>query len=335
MHELRKDPITNRWVIVLSESKKPEEYVISKDEPKESECIFCAGREKETPPEIMSIRDNSQPNTPGWSVRVLPEINPLLQVEGSMERKGVGMYDKMNSIGANELVIESPKHNQTPEDMGVEQITKIISAHKSRILDLEKDSRLRQIIIFKNSGRKAGAISSHPHSQIVATPVIPKNIKEELDIAKSYYAYKERCIFCDIIREEIRIGQRVILETKNFIAFCPYAPRFPFQFWIIPKRHNCEFQSINEEEIRELSLTMLTTFKNMSRTLQNPPYNYILHTAPNRVPRHNHWHTLGEDYHWHIEVIPRITSVSGFEWGAGFYVIPTSPENAAKFLREG
>ncbi len=333
MHELRKDPITNRWVIVLSESKKPEEYVISRDEQKKSDCVFCAGREKETPPEIMSIRDNNQPNTPGWSVRVIPEINPLLQVEGSLERKGMGMYDKMNSIGASELVIESPEHNKTPEEMGVEQITKIISVYKSRILDLEKDSRLRQIIVFKNSGRKAGAISSHSHSQIVATPVIPKNIKEELDIAKNYYAYKERCLFCDIIREELRSGQRVILETKNFVAFCPYAPRFPFQFWIIPKRHNCEFQDINEEEITDLSSVMLITFKNMFKTFQNSPYNYIIHTAPNRVPRQNHWHTLGDDYHWHIEVIPRITSVSGFEWGTGLYVIPTSPESAAKFLR--
>ncbi|MDP1758660.1 MAG: HIT domain-containing protein, partial [Thermodesulfovibrionales bacterium] len=149
-----------------------------------------------------------------------------------------------------------------------------------------------------------------------------------------YYSYKERCIFCDIIREELRYGQRVIFETKKFIAFCPYAQISSFEFRIIPKRHSCAFQEIDSEEMEDLALMLSAMMKKLGTILKNPPYNYIIHTAPNMIPRRDHWHTLGEDYHWHIEVMPRLTRVSGFEWGSGFYVITTSPEDAAKYLRE-
>lgn len=335
MHELRKDPLMNRWIAVLSDSMSPGEYHLQDEETKESECILCSGREKETPPEITAIRGNgSNPNEPGWLARVIPSFKPILHVEGELGRRGVGMYDRMNSIGANEIIIETPEHNKSSGDMGFEQIIRVFSLYKERINDLEKDLRLRYILIYKNSGREAGAVYSHPHSQIIATPIIPRRIKEELDGAKQYYSYKERCIFCDIIREELRDGQRVIFETKKFIAFCPYAQISSFEFCIIPKRHSCAFQEINSEEMEDLALMLSAMMKKLGTILKNPPYNYIIHTAPNMIPRRNHWHTLGEDFHWHIEVTPRLTRVSGFEWGSGFYVITTSPEDAAKYLRE-
>ncbi len=335
MHELRKDPLMNRWVAVMSDSMAPGEYHLTEDGTKESECILCPGREKETPPEITAIRGNgSLPNEPGWLARVIPSFKPILNVEGDLGRRGVGMYDRMNSIGANEIIIETPEHNKASVDIGFEQMIRVVSLYKERINDLEKDSRLRYILIYKNSGRAAGALYSHPHSQIIAMPIIPRRIKEELDGAKQYYSYKERCIFCDIIREELRYGQRVIFETKKFIAFCPYAQISSFEFRIIPKRHSCAFQEINSEEIEDLALMLSAMMKKLGTILKNPPYNYIIHTAPNMIPRRNHWHTLGEDFHWHIEVMPRLTRVSGFEWGSGFYVVTTSPEDAAKYLRE-
>lgn len=329
MHELRKDPLSGRWVAVVSDSKSPEDYRFAAEESKETSCVLCPGREKETPPEIVAVREGGK-----WWTRVIPNFRPVLRVEGELGRKGLGMYDKMNSIGANEIIIDSPEHNKQPEDMGVEQVLRIIRLYRDRVADLEKDARLRYTLIFKNSGKGAGAVYSHPHSEVMATPIIPKLIKEELDGAKQYYAYKERCIFCDIMREEMRAGERAIFETGDFFAFSPFAPKFPFESWILPKRHGCAFQDITDIEMEDLSLMLFTVLKKMRRILGDSPYNYFIHTAPNRIPRRNHWHTLGDDFHWHIEIMPRLVMMSGFEWGSDFYVLTTSPEDAAKYLRE-
>jgi UDPglucose--hexose-1-phosphate uridylyltransferase len=331
MHELRKDILLGRWIAVLSESLAPSEYPLSHVQSDEKSCILCPGRENETPPEITSKRNTGSKE---WWVRALPSFKPVFQVEGDLGRRGLGIYDKMNSIGANEILIESPDHALRPEDLGLDQMVRIITLYRDRMADLEKDSRLRYILIYKNSGKEAGETFSHPHSYLMATPVIPKLVKDELDNAKQYFAYKERCIFCDIIGEELRFGERVIFESKHFAAFCPYAAQFPFECWIIPKRHSCAFHEIFEEEIEDLGFILMMILKKIRKTLNNPPFNYFIHTAPNMVPRRNHWHTLGEDFHWHIEIMPRLTRTSGFEWGSGFFILPTSPENAAKYLRE-
>lgn len=328
MHELRKDPLLGRWVAVLSKSLPPSEYQVLENIT-ESDCLLCPGKEGETPAEITSIKEEGR-----WLVRVIPHFNPLFQIEGDLGRRGVGMYDRMNNIGANEIVIETPEHERSPEDIGIDQINRVLNVYRDRLADLEKDARLRYVFIYKNRGRAAGAIFSHPHSQVVATPIIPKRIKEELDGAKQYYAYKERCIFCDMMREEMRMEDRVIYETRDFIAFSPFAPKFPFEFWILPKRHSCAYQDIISSEIEDLSLMMMTMIQKLKKVLNNPPYNLVIHTAPNRIPRKDHWHTLGEDFHWHIEVMPRLIRMSGFEWGSGFYILSTSPEEGAKYLRE-
>ncbi|MEW6419576.1 MAG: galactose-1-phosphate uridylyltransferase [Nitrospirota bacterium] len=336
MHELRKDPLLGRWVAVLSESKAPSAYKLpSHNMNTESSCVLCPGRENETPPEITSIRrPGTRVNTAGWWVRALPSFKPVFQVEGELGRRGVGIYDRMNSIGANEILVESPEHNVRPEDIGIEQMVKVITLYKDRVADLEKDSRLRYTLVYKNSGKEAGEVFSHPVSYLMATPVIPKKVKDELDNAKQYYDYKERCIFCDIVREELRVGERIILETRNFVAFCPYAAKFPFESWIIPKRHSCAFHEITHEEVEDIGFILMSILKKLRLIFDEPPFNYFIHTAPNMIPRRNHWHTLGEDFHWHLEIIPRLISTTGFEWGSGFYILPTSPENAAKYLRE-
>lgn len=334
LHELRKDPLLGRWVAVLAHSKLPSEYQLVVHEEDEHSCVFCRGREDETTAEIMSI-PNKQAKTAGeWWTRVVPSFAPIFQVEGDLGRKGEGMYDKMNGVGANEIIIESPDHSVRPEDMGLEQMARVITTYRERICDLDQDPRLRYTLIYKNSGREAGAVFSHPISHLASTPIIPKRVKEELDGSKQYFAYKERCIFCDILREELRVGSRVILETRNFVAFCPYASKFPFETWLVPKKHNCAFQDIKTDEIEDLALILSSVLKKLRAVFKGLSFNYFIHSAPNRIPRKNHWHSLGEDYHWHLEIIPRLLRTSGFEWGSGFYILPTSPENAAKNLKE-
>ncbi|NOY39036.1 MAG: galactose-1-phosphate uridylyltransferase [Nitrospirae bacterium] len=329
MNEIRREPLLGRWVAVLSESMKPEDYLSSMEPSAGGHCDLC-GEESGGAEEIYSVRDESGK----WLVRVLPAMVPVFSPEGDLGRKGIGIYDRMNAIGVNEMLIESPQHNVQPEDMGPDQMLRVVEAFSARMTELEKDVRVRHIMIHKNCGIPSGDACGHPHSLITATPVIPKRVKEELDGAKQYYEYKERCIFCDIMREEERLKERVVMETPYFLVFCPYAARFPFEFWILPRIHNCSFRDVTEEEKRDLSETLSIMFKKLRRLLKNPPYNYVLHTAPSRIPRRNHWHTLGEDFHWHIEVMPRIKSIGSFELGSGMYTLTTSPEDAAKYLKE-
>ncbi len=335
-NELRKDPLLGRWVAVLNESRPPSEYHpdIDTEPVRETSCIFCAGREDETPHEIASIPGPSRGRVRTWLTRVVPNLEPVFTVEGDLGRRGEGMYDTMNSIGANEIIIESPLHDREPEDMGHEQMLRVIHTYRDRMADLERDSRLRYTLIYKNHGRAAGALFDHPLSHLASTPVIPKRVKEELAGAKQYYAYKERCIFCDIIREETRADRRIVSETPHYLAFCPYASKFPFETWILPKRHNCAFQDALPAEQEDLAHILSAVLKKLRALFPDLAYNYFIHSAPNRVPRKDHWHTLGDDYHWHIEIMPRFLRTSGFEWGSGLYILPTSPEHAAKYLRE-
>jgi UDPglucose--hexose-1-phosphate uridylyltransferase len=326
-HELRKDPLLSRWVAVSGVSIGPSDYGLPHERPQADEpCPICSNGGVN---EIASSKEGDR-----WLAKVIPDMRPVLITNGELGRKGIGMYDRMNSIGTNEIIVESPEHGKRPEELGPEQFKRILSLYKMRLAELGRDAKIRYVLIYKNSGERAGAKYSHPHSELLATPVIPRLIKAELDGAKHYFAYKERCIFCDINAEEQRAGERIIKESGNFIAFCPYAPKFPFEFWIVPKRHNCAFEEATDAETEDLSLFMTSLLLRMRAVLGEPSYNYYIHTAPSRIPRRNHWHTLGDDFHWHIEVIPRLTDSSGFELGSDFYVIATSPEDAAKYIKE-
>ena len=338
MSRLRKDPIVGRWIIVsASRPKLPRDYTFEEphDDMTPAECPFCGGNESKTPPEIAAFRPGpTTPNSPGWWVRTVPSKFPVLHVEGSLEREGSGIYDWMNGIGAHEMIIETPDHAVRLEDLPENQVEKVLWAYRDRILDLERDSRLRYVLVFKNHGWNAGSDLSHAHSQIIATPVIPKLVKEKLDGAKSYYDYKERCVFCDIIKQELSSPERIIEETRHFLVMAPFAPRFPFETWIYPRKHCCCYTEITQEEIMDFSRTLKNTLRRLGAALNNPPYNFMLYSAPNRVPRSGYWHTLEEDFHWHVEIMPRLTRVAGFERGSGFYINPTPPELAAQYLRE-
>ena len=338
MPELRKDPIIGRWVIIATErAKRPDQFIgETQAGPAEKPCPFCEGAEPHTPPEIYAIRPNRTPaNGPGWQLRVVPSIAPFLRIEGDLDRQGKGLYDLMNGIGAHEIVIETSQHIGNIADLNEEQIARIISCYIDRIKDLEKDQRFKYVLVFKNHGWKAGGGRvQHSRSQLIATPVNPKRVKEELAGARHYYLNHERCIFCDLIKQEIRDKERVILDIGGFIAIAPFASRFPFEVWILPKKHSCDFNSLEMTIRIDLARIMQQVLAKIKKGLNDPPYNYILHTAPFRRKKAGYWKTVDEDYHWHIEIMPRLTRVAGFEWGTGFYICPLPPESAAKFLRE-
>jgi len=327
--ELRKDPITGRWVIIATDrAKRPSDFVRNLVPPPAAAiCPFDYGNEHKTPPELLSYRNSGDRDEPGWRVRVVPNKFPVLGIEGELNRQGEGMYDKMNGIGAHEVIIEGPGHDQTLGSMPERLIEEVLWAYKERVNDLKKDERFRYIILFKNHGDAAGASLEHPHSQLIALPVIPKRVKEEVDAARHFYELKERCIYCDIVRAESAAGVRLISETDRFSVISPYAPRFPFETWILPKQHQSHFESSDAATLGNLAWILRTTVRKLEKVLENPAYNFIVHSAPVQDGPLTY-------YHWHIEIIPKLTKVAGFEWGTGFYINPTPPEESAKFLRE-
>ncbi|MFH1093914.1 MAG: DUF4931 domain-containing protein [Candidatus Omnitrophota bacterium] len=336
MPQLRKDPIIGRWVIISTErSQRPHDFVVAKDESSEKNCLFCEGRENETPPEIYAVRrQNTVPNTPGWNLRVVPNRMPLMQIEGDMGRRPQGMFDLMNGIGAHELIIETSRHVANITELNIEQIACVFDTYVKRMKDLEQDNRIKYALIFKNYGVVAGASPiRHSRSQLIALPVNPKRVKEELAGCKRYYEYRERCLFCDMLRHEIDTQIRVIARVNGFVALTPYASRFPFEVWVLPEEHSCDFYNL--KNTKGLAGIMKTVMCKLSAGLNDPPYNYIIHTAPfRRRTSAGYWKTIDYDYHWHIEITPRLTKVAGFELGSGFYINPTPPEDAAKFLNE-
>ena len=327
MPELRKDPVIGRWVIIATErAKRPSAYVQNREKSKGGFCPFCRGQELHTPPEVLAYRDVGSPHdSPGWWVRVVPNKFPALQIEGPIKRSGEGMYDRMNGVGAHEVVIETPEHEMTLADHPPRQVQEILWAFRDRVIELKKDQRFRYIMIFKNHGREAGASLDHPHSQMIALPIVPKRVQEEIEGSRRYWDYKERCVFCDIIHQEEKDQTRVIAENNAFIAVAPFASRFPFESWILPKEHALYFHEIQKNQIVDLAELLHTLLSRMKDILDDPPYNMMIHTAPFE-------HTGIPYYHWHIEVIPKLTSVAGFEWGTGFYINPTPPEDSARYL---
>ena len=328
MPELRKDPITDQWVIIATDrAKRPADFAREQVIPVGGRfCPFCPGHETKTPPEVLAYRPVGGPNEPGWTLRVVPNKFPALRVEGEMQREGEGLYDKMSGIGAHEVIIESPDHMATLSDVEEKRIEDLFWAFRDRVIDLKKDTRLRYALFFKNHGESAGATLEHTHTQLIALPVVPKRVLEELAGSKRYFDYKERCVYCDIVRQEIAGTTRVVLETDHFLVISPYAPRFPFETWVIPKLHSSHAETLSPQAIQDLASVMRSTLRRIDKTLERPPYNFVVHTAPLQESSTPH-------YHWHIEIIPKLTRVAGFEWGSGFYINPTPPEESAKYLR--
>lgn len=328
MPELRKDPVLGRWVIISVErGKRPTDFITQTIKKKGGFCPFCAGNEYTTPQEIIAFRpQDSKPNGPGWRLRVIPNKFPALGIGGELRKRGEGIYDMMNGVGAHEVIVETPDHDVTLSKMPLKGVEEVLWAYYTRITDLKKDARLKYVLIFKNEGEVAGASLEHSHSQLIAMPIVPRTVKDEMQGARHHHGMKERCLFCDIVNQEINDGRRVVLENSDFIALSPFAPRAPFETWVLPKKHHSAFMP-EHNSFAGLAEILQGVLKRMDAILNAPPYNFMLHTSPLSEEQNDY-------YHWHIEIMPKLSKVAGFEWGSGFYINPVPPEDAARFLRE-
>jgi UDPglucose--hexose-1-phosphate uridylyltransferase len=329
MPELRRDPIVGRWVIIATErAKRPSDVPRLAGSSSSALCPFCPGQEDKTPREVFATGRpaNSPPNGPGWKVRVVPNRYPALMIEGDLEREANGIYDRMNGIGAHEVIIETSQHTRDLGSLTDGEVAEVLLAFKARVVDLRNDLRFRYVLLFKNHGPAAGATLEHPHSQLIALPVTPRQVQEEIEGAKRHYDHRERCIFCDIVMQERKDRSRLVLENDDFVVLSPWAPRSPFETWIVPKRHESNFEAESKERLAYCAQALRSTLKRIGAALGNPPYNFIVHSNPLRDPS-------SPSYHWHIEVMPALTHVAGFEWGSGFHINPVPPEEAAEFLR--
>src|SRR5436309_177901 len=257
--------------------------------------------------------------TGAWSVRVVPNRFAALRIEGTLDKKAEGLYDMMRGIGAHEVVVESPGHDSDPARYGPRQMVEVIGAYRDRTIDLLRDSRFRYVLVFKNHGAAAGATLSHPHSQIIALPVVPARLESELAGARRYFDYRGRCVYCDILSQEISDGRRLVTQNAEFIALAPFASRFPFEVLVLPRRHDAFFWTLSKQQVEALAEILQDVLRRYRLALRDPPYNYVIHTAPPGHPG-------PEVYHWQVEVMPKLTDVAGFERGSGVFINPTPPE---------
>ena len=330
MPELRQNPATKEWVIIATErAKRPEDFMKdekgAKELPKhDNDCPFCTGNEKLTPPEIMS--QNSKNGD--WSLRVVPNKFAALIPEGeAIREEDSDFFRSMEGVGQHEVVIETPVHNLSFGQYSDRKTTEIVTAFRDRYVDLIKDERFKLIKIFRNNGRAAGTSLEHPHSQIVATPVVPLHIRHRLEAATRYYDDHGTCVFCRMIEMERKEKTRIVIDDDRFLVIEPFAARVPFETWILPKEHRATYGEVTGSELKDFARVLNRVTEKLYRGLSNPAYNLVIRTAPS-----------GEDgeeyYHWHVQIIPRLTTPAGFELGTGVYINTTLPEATAKFLRK-
>jgi UDPglucose--hexose-1-phosphate uridylyltransferase len=324
--ELRKDPITRSWVITGDDVVEPT--------PPSGACRFCGPSAQ--PAQIIA-------NLPGlngspWSARSVVHPHALYHIEGEPGRRGDGLYDRMGSVGAHEVLLENPRHEGqlwNASDAEIEQFLKLAA---QRIQDLKRDSRLKYVSIFKNHGMSAGQEFDHPNSQLTATTFVPRRVLYELRASRDYFDTKERCVFCDILAQEERQGARIVEIRGDYVAFCPYAPRVPYESWILPRSHEAAFERTGASRVG--NVTDLAAL--LRRTLQRirtitEAFHLVLHTSPNSLHPSvslGYWKTLDEDYHWHIEILPVLEAKAKSYTFKEVYYSPVTSETAVKRLRE-
>ncbi len=338
MSQLRFDPLQQRWVIIPSgRARKPSDFFVTREEVRLAFSPFSEGNEARTPPEVFAQRaEDSEPNTPGWSVRVVPNKFPILGIEGDATIQSDGTNEWMEGVGVHEVVIESPDSLKDLADLSSDHIGLVFGACQARLRDLMGDRRLRYLLVFKNNGVEAGSTISHSHTQIIGLPVTPITLRSELVASRSHYKETGRCLFCGQLEAELS-SDRVVVQNDHCVAFTPYASRFPFEISISPKAHAHDFSVAPETLLSGFSEIVHRVLGGLKTVLRDPPYNFALHTSPNVDAEPcpiGHWDTLENDFHWHLEIIPRLTRVAGLEWGTGFYVNSMPPEDAAAFLRD-
>jgi UDPglucose--hexose-1-phosphate uridylyltransferase len=356
--ELRRDPITGRWVIIASARGKRPIPTTPREELETPEarerCPFCYGKEELTPLELYSYRPNDgKSNDTGWQVRVVPNKFPAFGIFPEVYIRRVGLSQIATGYGAHEVVIDSPVHESYLEQHPVEHISHIVDAWWERHVDLERDQQLRYVLIFKNHGKDAGASLRHPHEQIIATTIIPNRLKTKLENARNHYTNGEGCIWCRQVEHlylyestiwnpdgsifiQSKRGDRIVAENNHFVAFIPFAARMPYEIHIQPKYHQYSFVATTPEQRFSLAQIIKVVLMKVYKLLGNPSYNFYFHSAPNLniLPRVGEYRTIKDDFHWDIEILVRTSIEAGFEQGSGIYINPIDPVDAARYLRE-
>ncbi len=326
MPEFRQNMVSKEWVIIATErAKRPDQFQKREEKtplpPHREDCPFCPGNESKTPPPVFSIEKDG-----GWSLRVVPNKFAALQSHLSTERKHEGRFLKVDGFGIAEVIIETPFHNRTIATMDAEEVRNTVIAYKERYIALSKAGKIDLITIFRNDGERAGTSLEHPHSQIIATPIVPPHVRTPLYQSQLACDTFGDCIYCGMMEEEQRLQVRVVEETRSFLVLCPFASRSPFETRIYPKAHRSSFASIPEEELIEFASVLQKTLKRLYVGLNDPDYNYIIRSAPvedSDVKYH----------HWYVVIVPKLTTPAGFEIGTGIYINTTLPETCAEFLR--
>lgn len=325
MSEWRRDPLTGHWTIIAPErAQRPYGF----NEEGELLCPFCEGMESFTPGETFSIRrDGTLPNQPGWFVRVFPNKYPALRRDAPfLGLKHDGFYQAMDGLGVHEVIVETPHHAVDFSEFSDDQVAKVLLAYRERLRNFRMERGLRHGLIFKNQGMEAGASMAHAHSQLIATPVVPQAILEELRRAVAFYRRRRWCPFCMLLEEERKRAVRVVLESSHFMAFVPYAARFPFEVMILPVHHCASF--LEETHLEDLARVLRRILRSIRKGSGEPSFNFVLHTVPYRARDEEQ-----ESYHWHLEILPTFLRMAGFEWGSGFSINIVRPEETAVRLR--
>ncbi len=338
MPELRMDLVTQEWVVIATErSRRPHDFKkASEPSPLKPErvetCPFCPGNEGMTPPEVASFRsEGTQPDTPGWWVRTVPNKFPALAPQGDLIPRQAGIYTLTDAVGAHEVIIETPLHNQTPSTMPSAQWREAVRMYQQRIRTLAQDLRYRSILIFRNEGRTAGASLEHPHSQLVALPFIPPVLQTKLDGVARYYAQHGGSPYKVLLEHELTKRTRLVSESDHYVAFVPFAGRVPFETWVMPKTRLAPFAELEDSLRDEYANLVRETFQRIDKVLESPPYNAMLFTEP--VNTNTNPLSI-EHFYWHMRIVPRLTIDAGFEIGTGVGINITAPEDSARFLRE-
>jgi len=327
MSEMRQDMISKEWVIVApSRAKRPNDHA-QPAEPRpplprhRPDCPFCAGNEAQTPGTLLSF-----PETGAWQTRVIPNKFAALGHDQECCHHWSGKFLRVGGYGSGDVVVETPRHDLSPATMDPRQLATVLEAWRQRSLALMEDERNQLITIFRNHGPKAGTSLEHPHSQIIATPVVPPHVRNEIDQAVRSFDTYGTCLFCTMLEEERAEGSRILIETEHFTAFCPFASRTAYEVRIFPRRHACFYGAIAPDEVADLAVVLRTVLGRLHRGLGNPDYNLIVRSHPleSRANRH---------YHWYVAIMPKLTTPAGFEIGTGIHINPVTPEAATEFLR--
>ena len=329
MGEFRRDPITGRWVIIAAErAERPRQLGAANSSSPAEPCPFCAGNEALTPPEVWASRArDSQADRPGWRVRVVPNKYPALASGAQRDTSNDNFYQSQPGLGVHEVIVECPDHVTNLAELSDDQVADILLAYRERLTTLTSDPRWRYLLIYKNQGDRAGATFEHLHSQLLALPTVPREALDELAGAQAHFAASGRCIYCEIIERELVHRNRVIFAHDKFIALCPFAPRFAYETWILPRAHRAIFAASSAQELKDCAIALGETIRRLNRALDNPPFNFFIHSLPTDG-------SAPDSYHWHIEILPQLFRAAGFELGSGSNLNGVAPEAAAKLLHD-